>query len=125
MAWQFPGKRKIFRSVKHPLKVHVWGCFSASGFGELVYFQQNLNAELMVEVYKIGLISSANKLFGDGFIRWVLQEDNNPKHRSKIVKRWKEENNVEVLPWPAMSPDQTPIENVWAVMKINVVKKKK
>jgi hypothetical protein len=24
-VWQFPGKRKIFRTVKHPLKVHVWG----------------------------------------------------------------------------------------------------
>ncbi|CAI2186031.1 13179_t:CDS:2 [Funneliformis geosporum] len=31
-VWQFPGRKKVFRSVKHPPKVHVWGCFSASGF---------------------------------------------------------------------------------------------
>ena len=37
-VWQFPGRKKVFRSVKHPPKVHVWGCFSASGFGKLFCF---------------------------------------------------------------------------------------
>ncbi|CAG8756100.1 10230_t:CDS:2, partial [Rhizophagus irregularis] len=30
--WQFAGRRKVFCMVKHPQKVHVWGCFSAQGF---------------------------------------------------------------------------------------------
>jgi len=38
-AWQFSGKRKVIRTVRHPLKVHVWGWFSASGFGRLICFQ--------------------------------------------------------------------------------------
>jgi len=103
-VWQFPGRRKIFRSVKHPLKINVWGCFSASSFGKLVCFQQNLNAEFMVTVYKRGLLPSIECLFGDDSEGWILQEDNDPKHRSKLVNRWKEENNIEVLPWPSMSP---------------------
>jgi transposase len=123
-VWQFPGRRKVFRSVKHPLKVNVWGCFSAVGFGKLVCFQQNLNADFMITLYKRGLIPSVNMLFGEGYVGWVLQEDNDPKHWSKLVGRWKEEEKVDVLSWPSMSPNQNPIKNVWRLMKIKIAKKK-
>lgn len=123
-VWQFVRRKKIFRSVKHSQKVHVWGCFSASGFGKLVCFQRNLNAEFMCCIYKNGLLPSISMLFGEDDIDWFLQEDNDPKHRSKIATKWKAENNVKVLPWPSMSPDQNPIENVWRLMKIKISKKK-
>src|SRR5215470_18790718 len=61
-TWNLPGKRKIVRTVKHPAKVHVWGCFSASGFGELVCFEKNLDAKFMCTIYEKGLLPSAEEL---------------------------------------------------------------
>lgn len=123
-VWNFSRRKKIIRTVKHPLKVHVWGCFSASGFGDLICFQRNLNADFMCTIYERGLLSSVNRLFGVDDDNWILQEDNDPKHRSKIAKSWKVENGIKELPWPSMSPDQNPIENVWRIMKIRISKKK-
>ena len=123
-VWQFPRSKKVYRTVKHAAKVHVWGCFSASGFGKLVCFQRNLDANFMCSIYEQDPLTSASELFSTGNMDQILQEDNDPKHRSKIAQKWKEENNVEVLPWPSMSPDQTPIENMWRLMKINIQKKK-
>ena len=38
-VWNLPGKRKVFRTVKYPVKVNLWGCFSCNGFGHIYCFR--------------------------------------------------------------------------------------
>ena len=46
----------------------------------------------------------------------LLQQDNAPPHTANIVKAFMRDNNIQMLPWPAVSPDINCIENVWATM---------
>ena len=39
----------------------------------------------MCNIYEKGLLASANSFFGDGNLDWILQEDNDPKHRSRLA----------------------------------------
>ena len=48
-----------------------------------------------------GLLRSATKMFGADTADWILQEDNDPKHRSRLCTAWKTENGITTLDWPS------------------------
>jgi len=119
-VWKKKGERIIVPTVKHPQKVHVWGCFSSKGFGKLIIFTGILDSFKMCKIYEKGLLPIADKWFGAD---WTLCEDNNPKHTSNYSKEWKMKHKVQRMDWPAQSPDQNPIENVWHLLKYKVAKR--
>ena len=51
----------------------------------------------------------------------VFMQDNAPLHTSHVVQKWlgdsSRENQIELLDWPAYSPDLNPIENIWKFLK--------
>lgn len=123
-AWNLPGQRKVIRTVKNAVKVNVWGCFSSNGFGRIWCFRENLNAKLLCTIYKHNLLPTARNQFGLKSNSWKLQEDNDPKHTSKLATEWRSKYGVQKIDWPSMSPDLNPIENVWKLLKMNVAKRK-
>ena len=89
----------------------VWGCFSGiSGLGPL--FQ--INGIMDCFVYRDILEKQMVPFADDNMpLRWQFQQDNDPKHTSKLIKTWFNTNQISLTKWAANSPDLNPIENLW------------
>ncbi len=47
----------------------------------------------------------------------IFQQDNCPIHKASCVASYLRENRIEVLEWPAYSPDLNIIQNLWFIVK--------
>ncbi len=101
-------------SVQKPVSLMVWGCISAYGMGSLHVLEGTMNAERYIKVLEQHMLPSRWRLFQGRSS--VFQQDNAKPHTAAITTAWLRWR-VWVLNWPACSPDLSPIENIWPIIK--------
>ena len=55
-------------------------------------------------------------------VKLIFQQDNAPPHKALITRQFFLDNEIEVMEWPATSPDLNIIENLWAYLKNKIGK---
>jgi transposase len=98
----------------HPVKVNMWGCFTARGLGYCYLFNESLDARLLKRVLGTHLLPSAQLHFQQHPPeQWWFLQDNDPKHSSREIRSWLHNNGIHCLDFPPHSPDLNPMENLW------------
>ena len=82
-------------------------------------FEGRIKTEKYLEVLEC-LWPTVQQHFADG--RYIFQEDNAPTHKANLVKRYFQEKNTIPILWPMYSPDLSPIDNCWSLLKMRLQK---
>ena len=76
------------KTVKHGGGgIIIWSCFSRCGVGPQFWIKDNMNAVVNKDIMENTMLTHAEKNMSH---KWEYQQDNDPKHCSKLVtNQWR------------------------------------
>ena len=86
----------------------IWGGIHSQGRTNLIVLNGTLNAQRYVhEIVQPEVVPYVRR---HGL---TFQQDNARPHSARLTQDFLRANGVQILPWPAYSPDLSPIEHLW------------